>query len=163
MTNHIEWFKAKHDTNGNPRYVCHYLNLLTTAEKANNYLTFDGLYDFALKRAKKIGGRKFHNKQYGGGIVFRTDSTTETEQAIERVRGEPFKTVNPATRFCTTEISDEQIKKFGQALVKVFGLKRLAGFDEPMFLLQNGYLSKTYEGVGNAVLRELQLACEVKS
>ena len=27
-------------------------------------------YNLALHRARKIGGRKFHNKQYGGGIVF---------------------------------------------------------------------------------------------
>jgi hypothetical protein len=48
--------RVNNDVNGNPRYVFHFLQL------ADNY-------DDALKLAKKIGGRKFHNKQYGGGIV----------------------------------------------------------------------------------------------
>jgi hypothetical protein len=48
--------RINNDTNGNPRYVFHFLEL------ANNY-------NEALFLAKKIGGKKFHNKQYGGGIV----------------------------------------------------------------------------------------------
>jgi hypothetical protein len=27
-------------------------------------------YAQALKRAKQLGGKKYHNKKYGGGIVF---------------------------------------------------------------------------------------------
>ena len=52
----IQFTKINNDINGNPRVVFHFLNL------SNNY-------NEALKIAKKIGGRKFHNKQYGGGIV----------------------------------------------------------------------------------------------
>jgi hypothetical protein len=48
--------RINNDTNGNPRYVFHFLEL------ADNY-------NEALFLAKKIGGKKFHNKQYGGGIV----------------------------------------------------------------------------------------------
>lgn len=51
--------RVNSDTNGNPRYVIHFLNL-------NND------YENALKTARKLGGRKFHNKQYGGGIVFQS-------------------------------------------------------------------------------------------
>jgi hypothetical protein len=29
-------------------------------------------YDLALARSRAQGGRKFHNKQYGGGIVFQS-------------------------------------------------------------------------------------------
>lgn len=50
---------VNNDTYGNPRYVLHYLNI------ADNY-------NEALYIAKQFGGRKFHNKQYGGGIVFST-------------------------------------------------------------------------------------------
>jgi hypothetical protein len=53
----IQFTQVNNDYSGNPRYVCHYLNI------AENY-------DTALKIAHKFGGRKFHNKQYGGGIVF---------------------------------------------------------------------------------------------
>lgn len=82
----IDWTKVNHDSNGNPRYVCHYLNLLTQAEK-DVIGGVQSKYDLALARASRIGGRKFHNRQYGGGIVFQSYSLKETEmyiaQAIE--------------------------------------------------------------------------------
>lgn len=84
----IEWTKIKTDVNGNPRYVCHYLNLITDEEVSRsgaNYLTPDRKYAMALERARKIGGRKFHNKQYGGGIVFQSYSLAETESAIHEL------------------------------------------------------------------------------
>lgn len=54
--NTSDFTRVNNDINGNPRYVFHFLQL------ADNYTE-------ALTLAKKIGGRKFHNKQYGGGIV----------------------------------------------------------------------------------------------
>lgn len=54
----IEWTRVNSDVYGNPRYVCHW----TTIPGAANY-------EEALKKCRAIGGRKFHNKQYGGGIV----------------------------------------------------------------------------------------------
>ncbi len=59
------------DVNGNPRYVIHFLNVA-------------GDYDTALKIARKVGGKKFHNKQYGGGIVFQSYSLPETSAALNR-------------------------------------------------------------------------------
>ena len=59
----IEFTRIDNDRNGNPRYVVHFLNLLKDGEKD---------YEVALKRAKKIGGKKYHNKKYGGGIVFQS-------------------------------------------------------------------------------------------
>jgi hypothetical protein len=58
--------------NGQPRYVCHFFNFLTQSE-VNSYGTnnYDSLYNLAVRRAKQeLRGKKFHNKQYGGGIVF---------------------------------------------------------------------------------------------
>jgi hypothetical protein len=52
-----DFTRIKNDVNGNPRFVCHFLH-------------FSRNYSDALYLAKKLGGRKFHNKQYGGGIVF---------------------------------------------------------------------------------------------
>ena len=69
-----KYTRIKHDINGNPRYVTHFLNLLTTKEKdelSHTITILDG-YRIALNRAKTIGGKKFHNKQYGGGIVFQS-------------------------------------------------------------------------------------------
>jgi hypothetical protein len=57
----IEFKRIDNDVNGNPRYVCHFLNL-------------NGNYENAVKLANKIGGRKYHTKKYGGGIVFQSYS-----------------------------------------------------------------------------------------
>ncbi len=82
----IEFTRVNNDVNGNPRYVCHFLELIN--EDDDEVLTdmggvnIDNKYKLALKRAKKIGGRKFHNKQYGGGIVFQSYNIKETERKI---------------------------------------------------------------------------------
>ena len=49
--------RIKNDINGNPRVVTHFLNI------ADNYQD-------AVKLANTIGGRKYHTKSFGGGIVF---------------------------------------------------------------------------------------------
>jgi len=91
MKNKINWTRINNDVNGNPRYVCHFLNLNTREEldKAGSEWTDTSeKYRLALKRAKKIGGKKFHNKQYGGGIVFQSYNINETEKSIAEVKGE---------------------------------------------------------------------------
>ena len=47
------------DVNGNPRYVIHYLRIADT-------------YDAAVTRARQLGGKRYHTRSYGGGIVFTT-------------------------------------------------------------------------------------------
>ena len=58
MANKISFTAISNDYNGNPRYVCHWISLGTET------------YEQALTIARSVGGKKFHNKQYGGGIVF---------------------------------------------------------------------------------------------
>jgi hypothetical protein len=77
----IDWTHINNDSNGNPRYVCHYLNLLTEEEQ-NQKWELGAAYAYACKRANALGGRKFHNKQYGGGIVFQAYSTTEMDKLV---------------------------------------------------------------------------------
>ena len=60
MTNQINFIRINNDVNGNPRYVCSWLDFNTET------------YEEALLVAKSLGGRKFNNKQYGGGILFRS-------------------------------------------------------------------------------------------
>ena len=55
----IEFTRVNSDSFGNPRYVCHFTAI---ADK----------YSDALKFCKPFGGRKFDNKQFGGGIVFQS-------------------------------------------------------------------------------------------
>ena len=62
--------RINNDPNGNPRYVTSFLNLLSDYEKYSLGLSIDGKYNLALRKSKPLGGKKFSNKQYGGGIVF---------------------------------------------------------------------------------------------
>lgn len=57
--NQNDFLRIDSDYYGNPRYVLHFLNI-------NND------YNRALYLTKSIGGKKYHNKSYGGGIVFQS-------------------------------------------------------------------------------------------
>lgn len=76
----MEFTRINNDVNGNPRYVVHFLNLLTDSEQES--LSIDSRYNFAVKRANKIGGRKYHTKSYGGGIVFQSYNINQLEKDI---------------------------------------------------------------------------------
>lgn len=60
------------DTNGNPRYVIHFLAL------ANEYSR-------AVYLANQIGGRKYHTKSYGGGLVFQSYNTDNLIQQLDKL------------------------------------------------------------------------------
>lgn len=64
IINGIEVFRVDNDVNGNPRYVVHFLSL------ADNY-------NEALLKARKIGGKKYRAKWFGGGIVFSSYNLNE--------------------------------------------------------------------------------------
>ena len=82
----FDWTRINNDTNGNPRYVLHFLNLNTRAElDAEPWIDSSQKYAIAIKRANRIGGKKFHTKSYGGGIVFQSYSLEDTENSILRV------------------------------------------------------------------------------
>lgn len=91
----IDWTRINNDVNGNPRYVCHFFNIpLTEEEKKEiedrvNWKTGTysiGLqYEKALQKARTIGGKKFSNKQYGGGIVFQSYNIEDTERRINEL------------------------------------------------------------------------------
>jgi len=68
----IAWTRVKNDVNGNPRHVCHFTDLETfnTRFYARVNMTPSERYACAVKWANALGGRKYHNKSFGGGIVF---------------------------------------------------------------------------------------------
>jgi hypothetical protein len=69
----MNYLKISNDVNGNPRYVFHFLNFAKT-------------YDVAIKLANKhIGGKKFNNKQYGGGIVVQSYNIDATIERIKQI------------------------------------------------------------------------------
>ena len=57
--NVIKYWRINNDTNGNPRYVVHFLSIAPT-------------YEEALVKAQKIGGKAFKAKWFGGGLVFKS-------------------------------------------------------------------------------------------
>jgi len=69
--------RINNDTNGNPRFVIHFLQLA-------------GNYERALHLSRQLGGKKFHNKQYGGGIVFQSYNTDELKKRIEEIKQKEF-------------------------------------------------------------------------
>ena len=76
----IRLTRVNNDNNGNPRYVVHFLDFLNNEE--NSFLPFSKKYEYALKKAKIIGGRKFDNKQFGGGVVFQSYNTDNLKEQI---------------------------------------------------------------------------------
>jgi len=93
----IEFTRVNNDVNGNPRYVCHFLNLVKDSDfklgtkrmtdneviqYLHNMSRTEYGYKLAVKRANKIGGRKYHTKAYGGGIVFQSYNIDDTRKRI---------------------------------------------------------------------------------
>jgi hypothetical protein len=81
----MEWKHIKNDINGNSRWVCHWM----TFEKKPDYsLTLSERYANAVALANQIGGRKFRNKDYGGGIVFQCYGPEEMLPHIQKLMDE---------------------------------------------------------------------------
>lgn len=116
LENQITWTRINNCVNGNPRYVCHFLSILSDDYKREcNDIPSE--YQEALRIAKTLGGKKYHNKQFGGGIVFSEynliDLTSrilvETGKAIECNRqpnAYELKMGNGATHYRTFMKSD---------------------------------------------------------
>lgn len=87
MSEHtIDWTRVRNDVNGNPRMVCHFTDLETfnTRFHGRVHYTLSERYARIVKLANKLGGRKYHNKSYGGGIVF-TAYECELERIVARI------------------------------------------------------------------------------
>lgn len=74
--NNVEVFRVENDINGNPRYVVHYLSLLTDKERDN--LTFEECWRLALSKARKEGGKVYRASWFGGGIVLQSYNIEQT-------------------------------------------------------------------------------------
>ena len=64
--NTIEFTRVNNDFYGNPRYVIHFFSLLKEDEQTLSN------YNLAVKRANKLGGKKYRGSDFGGGIVFQS-------------------------------------------------------------------------------------------
>ena len=80
-------YRIDNDSNGNPRWVVHFLNLLTDKEceaahaEAHARSTFtlgtELMFEKALQKARTVGGVKYRAKWFGGGIVFQSYNIAE--------------------------------------------------------------------------------------
>jgi len=76
--------RISNDINGNPRYVIHFLEILNDEERTS--IPFNKKYQYAVKKANKIGGKKYDNKSYGGGIVFQSYNIEKTYDDIQKLK-----------------------------------------------------------------------------
>lgn len=87
----MEFTRVNNDVNGNPRYVVHFLELLNSNEqetirsKAKPFEAITDMYNFAVKKANKIGGKKYRGKDFGGGIVFQSYNNNDLEKRINEL------------------------------------------------------------------------------
>ena len=76
--------KISRDVSGNSRRVIHFTALVTKNDRLVRKSVSE-LYELALKRSRAIGGKKYHNKQFGGGIAFQTDDDAQLRRDIEAI------------------------------------------------------------------------------
>ena len=72
----IEFTRVNNDVYGNPRYVTHFFSLLNEDEQTISN------YNLAVKRANKLGGKKYRGSDFGGGIVFQSYDTSYLSKRI---------------------------------------------------------------------------------
>jgi hypothetical protein len=88
----IDLLRVNCDSNGSSRYVCHFLNFITEQDKEDARMLSNTCrpfnfpthyeYEIAINKARKIGGKRYTAKHYGGGIVFTSSSKEALEQSI---------------------------------------------------------------------------------
>lgn len=93
-----DFTRVNNDVYGNPRYVLHYLNI------ADNYLT-------ACNVASTIGGKKFNNSQFGGGVVFQSYNLKDTIDNIHGAIIECHFGVYASYLLCNFDDSDNDYSK----------------------------------------------------
>jgi len=77
----IEFTRVNNDFCGNPRYVTHFYSFLNEDEQTLSN------YKLAVKRANKLGGKKYRGSDFGGGIVFQCYSPERLAQRITDMLG----------------------------------------------------------------------------
>lgn len=85
----IDALDVGYDTNGNRRHVVHFLPIYNAIANRTG-MSYSALserpYAIALDAMRAIGGKKYHNRKYGGGISFTLDRSqlqNDINQAID--------------------------------------------------------------------------------
>jgi hypothetical protein len=74
--------RINNDLNGNPRFIVHFYDLLNDGEGEG--LTILEKFELAVKKGRKVGGKIYRGKDFGGGIVFQSYNIKET---INKAKG----------------------------------------------------------------------------
>lgn len=82
--------RIRNDGYGNPRYVAHFLSCIPDAPRDAPAEDIGTRYARACKLMNRIGGRKYHCRAYGGGIVFQSYSVDELAADVSRLTGRTF-------------------------------------------------------------------------
>lgn len=101
----IEFTRVQNDTYGNPRFVAHFRSVICEESKIISPLLSSDKYPLALEKCKQFGGRKFHNRQYGGGIVFQSYNNQSLETEI---LGNDEENIGKAQRLALAVTSDRE-------------------------------------------------------
>lgn len=92
MNTQTEFTRLNNSVSGNPRYAFHFLALINEGDriKANHknsdMFGISTQYNIALVKAKKINGKKYHNKQYGGGIAVECYEPRDIDKKIQEIK-----------------------------------------------------------------------------
>lgn len=79
----MEFKRINNDVNGNPRYVFHFLVFL-----GDELGSIEERYKIAVNKSKKIGGKPYKGKEFGGGIVLQSYHLNGTIDEIKRLTDE---------------------------------------------------------------------------
>ena len=75
----IEFTRVNNDFCGNPRYVTHFFSFLKEDEQTLSN------YNLSVKRANKLGGKKYRGSDFGGGIVFQSYNLDDLRKRITNI------------------------------------------------------------------------------
>jgi hypothetical protein len=74
--------RINNDVNGNPRFVVHFHAILNDGECEG--LSILEKYELAVKKARKVGGKMYRGRDFGGGIVFQS---YDIQTTINKAKG----------------------------------------------------------------------------
>jgi hypothetical protein len=95
--NGVEMWRINNDINGNGRYVVHYLSISDS-------------YELAVKISREFGGRVYTAKWFGGGIVFKTQCTSQLSARI--------KEASNYQEWCKIVLNESELKKQNKGLTQ---------------------------------------------
>lgn len=104
----IDVLRIDNDSNGNPRYVIHFLCVASEYERAMGQGDAFGAYERTLRFLQGSGWKRYHNKKYGGGLMTSSYSLDDDLRKLEEF-----------TRAAIADeqlyiVTEEQLAKFSQ-------------------------------------------------